>query len=228
MKTLATIIVDDEPLAREILEGFVAECSELKLTACFDNAIDARAFLKNNHADLLLLDINLPQISGIELMKSLSNPPLVIFTTAYPQFAIDGFEVDAIDYLLKPIPFERFKKAISKVAEKQAAILEVSPNFIMLKSNKKTYKINLDSILFLESVGDYVKVNTTVQNLVVHDTIKNLSEQLPSKFFMRIHKSFTIAIDKIQYIEGNQIKIGDAVLPVSLSYKEALLARLNQ
>jgi len=223
---LTTIIIDDEPLARTILEGFVAICPQLQHAGSFDNAIAARSYLTNNSVDLILLDINLPDLSGVDLMRSLASPPMVIFTTAYPQYAVEGFEIDAIDYLLKPIAFERFKRAVSKACERQQS-LSSSTHFIMLKSNKRHFKVDLSAILYFEATGDYVKTRTNTQAIIVHETIKSIESQLPPSQFLRIHKSYIIAIDKIEYLEGNQVKVADQLLPVGLSYKDELTKRLS-
>ncbi len=223
MNKISCAILDDEPLARDILEQFAAANSKLNLIATFSNAVDLKEFLKKEKIDLLFLDINLPEISGIELLKMLPAPPMVIFTTAYPQYAVEGFELDAVDYLVKPISFARFQKAVAKVTNQKSST-EIT--FIMLKSDKKMYRIELDSILYLESVGDYVKICTQNKNLIVHDTIKNIHLMLGYSLFTRVHKSFVIAIKKISYIEGNMVKIGETLIPISQSYKENVLKML--
>ncbi len=224
------VIIDDEPLAREILEQFVAECDSVELLASFASAVEAREYVRSKPVDLLLLDINLPELSGVDFIKTLPKAPLVVFTTAYPQYALDGFEVDAVDYLLKPIPFARFQKAMAKVEERlfgSGTPASNSMGFVMLKSNKKMYKVDLNSILYVEAVGDYVKVCTVQQNIIVHDTIKNIQELLGDAAFARVHKSYIIALDKISFIEGNMVKVGDMMVPVSLFYKELFLQKLR-
>jgi DNA-binding LytR/AlgR family response regulator len=197
---------------------------------CSD-AFEANAELQANNIQLMFLDINMPKLSGIRFVKTLINPPLVIFTTAYPEYAIDGFEVDAIDYLVKPFSYERFLKATNKAIEKiNFTHLKSSANteFILLKSDKKVYKVNFNEIIYLQSFGDYIKVFTCEKCLVVHDTFKNILEQLPSYAFLRIHKSFIIALNKIQYIDGNQVKIANDLIPIGLSFKDKLLKNLNK
>lgn len=224
------VIVEDEPLASEILEQFVDECKELSLLRSFSTAIEVREFLKEQKVDLLFLDINLPDLSGIDFIRSLANPPLVIFTTAYSQYAVEGFNVDAIDYLLKPISFERFRKAVDKVLQKlsvQRQAPSVLKPFIMLKCDKKYYKVDVESVLYLEAVGDYVKVCTEREKLVVHDTIRSLHEELGTEQFVRVHKSYVVALNKIHYLEGNMLRVGDRMLTVSLSFKDELLRRLR-
>lgn len=223
MRSITCTIVDDEPLARDILEQFVAASNALELKATFTNAVELREYLKNNRIDLLFLDINLPELSGIEFIKMQPNPPMVIFTTAYPEYAVEGFDLNAVDYLVKPISFARFQKAIAKVQGKDSS---QESTFVMLKSDKKMYRVDKDSILYIEAVGDYVKVCTASKNLIVHDTIKNIHRLLGDKTFVRVHKSFVIAVKKISYIEGNMVKVGDAIIPISLSYKDGLLRTL--
>lgn len=223
MNPINCAIVDDEPLAREILEQYISAVNSLALCATFSNAVELRDYLKASKVDLLFLDINLPELSGIDFLKMQPNPPMVILTTAYPEYAVDGFELNAIDYLVKPISFERFKKAIDKAAIK---VKDTTSSFIMLKSDKKSYRVELDWILYLESVGDYVKVCTQTKNLIVHDTIKNIHQQIGNQHFIRVHKSYVIAIKRINYIEGNMVKIGDTMIPISLSYKDNLLKSL--
>jgi len=225
------IIVDDEPLSQDVLKRYISDCQMLELVnTCFD-AVEANELLQNNPVQLIFLDINMPKISGIRFVKTLSNPPLVIFTTAYPEYAIEGFEVDAVDYLLKPFSYERFLKATNKAVEKINSAntkTTVNEGFILLKSDKKVYKVNYDEINYLQSFGDYIKVYTSGKCLVVHDTFKNMLEQLPTREFLRIHKSYIIALAKIHYIDGNQVKIANALIPVGLSYKDDLLKHLSK
>lgn len=225
------IIVDDEPLSQDILKKYIDDSPMLELAGiCFD-AFEANDLLQVNDIQLIFLDINMPRLSGIQFVKSLSNPPLIIFITAYPEYAIEGFEVDAVDYLLKPFSYDRFLKAVNKAIEKISMVHLKSGQtggFILLKSDKKLFKVNFDDINYLQSYGDYIKVYTTRKCLVVHDTFKHLQEQLPSKEFIRIHKSYIISISKIQYLEGNQVKIGNELIPVALTGKESLLKMLSK
>jgi DNA-binding LytR/AlgR family response regulator len=228
---LKCLVVDDEPLSQDVLKRYINDSPMLELVKVCSDAYEATDFLQNNHIQLIFLDINMQKLSGIHFIKSLSHPPLVIFTTAYPEYAIEGFEVDAADYLLKPFSYERFLKAINK------AIVKINftntntfadDEFILLKSDKKVFKINFKEIYYLQSLGDYIKVHTNEKPLIVHNTFKNLLEQLPTKDFLRIHKSFVIALSKIQYLEGNQVKIANELIPVGLNYKEDLLKRLSK
>lgn len=225
------LIVDDEPLSQDVLKKYIADSPMLELVdICFD-AFEANDKLQNDDIQLIFLDINMPKLSGIRFVKTLSNPPLVIFTTAYPEHAIEGFEVDAVDYLVKPFSFERFLKAINKAVEKInfANMKTAAGNrFILLKADKKVYKVNFDDIDYLQSFGDYIKVFTSEECLVVHDTVKNMLEQLPAEEFLRIHKSYIIALSKIQYIDGNQVKIADQLIPIGANYKDDLLKTLGE
>lgn len=212
------LIVDDEPLAREVLESYVQEISALKLVGACKSAIEARALLNQQAIDLIFLDINMPEVSGISFYKTLVNKPKVIFTTAYPEYAIEGFELSAVDYLLKPFSFERFEKAVRKV---NAGTIQEN-DFIMLKADKKIHKVDFSQILYFESIGDYVKVILKEgKNLIIADTLKKLEEALPADF-IRIHKSYIISIPDLQYIEGNQVRLSDANLPIGQSYRDKL------
>lgn len=222
------IIVDDEPLSHEILENYTAKVPELKVAASFYNAIDALTFLNKNNTDLIFLDINMPELSGIGFLKSLHNPPAVIFTSAYPEFAVDGFELEIADFLLKPFSFERYLKAVNKVMQSKNNITDsTSEAFLIVKDGKKIYRIRHDEIRYFESAGDYVKVHTVQKVHVVNETLKHFEGSLPAKDFLRVHRSFIISIAKIEYIEGNQVYISKTPIPIGNSYKEALVERLQ-
>jgi len=223
------LIVDDEPLSQELITDYVNACPELKLTGVCKDALEAGEFLKNGKVDLLFLDINMPKLSGIGFVKSLKEPPLFVIITAYPEYAIEGFEIDAVDYLLKPVSFERFRTSVNRVLERLSpkSEKETSPEHIMVRADKKNYRIVFDEILYLEAQGDYVKFVTAEKSLMVHGKLKDFLMQLPKKSFEQIHKSYVISISKVVYLEGNLIKIGQHRLPVSLNYREQLLKRLG-
>jgi DNA-binding LytR/AlgR family response regulator len=224
------LIVDDEPLSQDVLKKYIGDSPVLELAGVAFDAFEANQFLQTEEIQLIFLDINMPKLSGIRFVKTLNNPPLIIFTTAYPEYAIDGFELDAVDYLVKPFPFERFLKAVNKAIEKLSFIQPKPPptsDFILLKSDKKVYKVNYDEISYLQSFGDYVKVYISGKCLVVHDTFKNLQDHLPADRFIRVHKSYLIAMDKIQYIEGNQVKVANELIPIGLNYKVDLISKLK-
>jgi len=222
------IIVDDEPLSQDVLLTYIADTPQLEIKAVMDNAIHAMNYLNQNQIDLVFLDINMPKLSGINLVKSLVNPPLIIFTTAYPQFAVEGFELDAIDYLLKPFSFERFLKSVNKVSEKLSKTEMPEQKYLVIKADKKLHRIRQDEILYFESAGDYVKIFFKDQIIMAHETMKNLEQTLPSEMFFRTHRSYIVALDKITFIEGNQLKIADVMVPVSLDKKEELLVMIKE
>lgn len=227
------IIIDDEPLAQNILKKYIEEHPALELSAVCNDALAAQQVLAAQTLQLIFLDINLPKLSGINFLKTIPHPPPVIFTTAYPEFAVQGFELDAVDYLLKPFSFERFLKAVNKALEKinmsenSSARERVAP-FIFLKADKKVYKVNLEDVLYIESMGDYVKVVTKDGQHIVNDTLKNLLEELPTVQFMQVHKSYIIAKNKIVFFEGNYVKVGNKDIPIGSSYRDEIFARLKE
>ncbi len=222
------LVIDDEPLSQEVIADFVNACPELNLTGICSDALEAGEFLKTQPVDLLFLDINMPRLSGIGFVKSLKEPPLFVFVTAYPEYALEGFEVDAVDYLVKPVSFERFRKTINRVLERIKKNAESKNDHILLRANKKDYRIEFDNILYLEAQGDYVKFMTSERSLMVHGTMKEFMERLPENLFERIHKSYAIQLSKVEYLEGNAVKIGENKLPVSLNYRELLLNKLGK
>ncbi len=225
---LNCVIVDDEPLSQDVIIDFVKACPELELIAVCNNALEAGEKLKTEKIDLLFLDINMPKLSGIGFIKSLKDAPLFVFITAYPEFAIEGFEVDAVDYLVKPVSFERFRTSVNRVLDRFSSNEKVEGvQHLMVRSNKKNYRINFDELLYLEAQGDYVRFVTTNKSLMVHGTLKDFISLIPENLFGRIHKSYVISLSKVEYTEGNQVKISEHKLPVSLSYKDELLRKLR-
>lgn len=224
--TFKCIIVDDEPLSHEVLENYIQKLPVLELVSSFFNAIDALTYLNTHEVDLIFLDINMPELSGIGMLKSLQNPPSVIFTSAYPEYAVDGFDLDIADFLLKPYSFERFLKAVNKF-NTSASMGNGNPQeIITLKTDKKLYRIKLTDIIYIESAGDYAKIHTPEKVIVVNQTLKHFEQILPVEYFVRVHRSFIIAIGSINYIQGNQLVISDAQIPIGQSYKDVLLLRL--
>lgn len=226
---LKCLVVDDEPLSQDIMAEFVRLCPELILAGICNDALEAGRILQQDKIDLLFLDINMPKLSGIGFVKSLKKPPLFVFVTAYPGYAIEGFEVDAVDYLLKPVSFERFRAAVNRVLERfsNKNKTEAGTEHIMVRADKKNYRIHFDEILFLEAQGDYVKFVTTGKSLMVHGTLKDFEAQLPEQKFERIHKSYIISLSKVVYLEGNLVKIGEHRLPVSINYRDQLFKKLG-
>ncbi len=219
-------IIDDEPIAHRIIESYCKNLSYLeKAGNCYD-AFEAIELLKNNTIDLIFLDINMPKLSGFELLKTMSQFPKVIVTSAYAEFALEGYELNVVDYLLKPFSFERFLKAIDKVNTRQkpnliAAEHEKKPSFF-LKGDKKIHQIHADNILFIEAFGNYSKVFCTDEIIVSHEKISSLEVVLPASHFLRVHKSFIVATNKIKLIEGNRIQIMEHFIPVGQTYKHSL------
>jgi len=223
--TIHCIIVDDEPVSQDILKKYVADTPSLNLMQVCNNAFVATEVLMQYKVDLIFLDINMPKLSGMKFYKSLNNPPYVIFTTAYPEFATEGFEVDAIDYLLKPFPFDRFLKAVNRAVERirEPEKQTTSGKYILLKADKKLHKVNLSDISHLEALGDYVKVFYNNSFILVHETLQRLLDQLPENEFIRIHKSFVISTSKISYVEGNQVRVDELEIPIGQTFRDNFL-----
>ena len=228
MKKIRCMIVEDEPVSQEILMRYIQDYDSLELVGVCNNAIEASQKLPSIDPDLLFLDIAMPRLSGLDFYKSLSDPPYVIFTTAYPEFAVNGFEVNAVDYLVKPFPFERFVKAIGKLQSVMNVISQRDAQYITLQADKKIHKIDIDQILFLEAMGDYVKVVMPGKTLIVHQTLQRLVEQLPPTLFYRVHKSYAIAMNKVEYVEGNQIIIKSSRVPIGQTYRNDFLDVLQR
>jgi len=225
------LIIDDEPSSQIVLKKFIKDVEFLELIDVCSNAIDALQVLKQyQDVHLLFLDINMPKISGLTFYKSLQNPPEVIFTTAYPQYAVDGFEVNAIDYLLKPFSFDRFFTAVNKVVEKRIPNGNKTDNdhFILIKSSKTLHKINSENILFIEAFGDYVKVHLKDQCILTNATFSSVLESLPHRLFIRSHKSFAINFNQMNSINGNQINIKNHKIPIGQKFKTEFLDFINQ
>ena len=220
------IITDDEPLARELLENYIADVPNLELVASCKDGIDTIAALKENEVDILFLDIKMPKISGIDLIKTLEYPPIIILTTAYPDYALDGYELDVTDYLLKPFSFTRFLKAVQK-AETRLSSGNEETKTLVFRSDKKSYPVETDDIVLIESIGDYVIIHTHTQKITTHETLKSLEEKLPIQRFMRIHKSWIIALPDIDFLEGNMISIKELKIPIGKTYKKSVMERLG-
>lgn len=230
---IRAIIIDDEPLAQNVILEYAKKLENLTIMESFSEATPVHSYLLNHETDLLFLDINMPKLSGISFLKSLKNPPLVIFTTAYSEYAVEGFELNAVDYLRKPFSFERFCQAIFKVEEKLLSLPyiksanTISPDFMFIKSNKKNIKISFDQILYIEGLGDYIKIYTQDSKHITNLSMKRMLDLLPSEKFYRIHKSYIIALDKINSVEGNLVQINTSKLPVGNSYRSDFFAYLR-
>ena len=232
MKKLSCIIVDDEPVARKILQEFVEQVPFMDLQGKFENALKAEAFLQNNPVDLLLLDIEMPKISGLHFLQKMDLESMVILTTAFPQYALEGYELNIIDYLLKPFAFSRFLKAVHKA--KDFHEIKTRPgsapvsSYIFIKSEKRIEKVELSDILFAESVGNYVSIFTERKKIMAYLTMKSLESQLPATGFIKIHQSYLVNAMKIQAIEGNEIRISSHSLPMSRNYRETVMKIVQQ
>lgn len=222
------IIIEDEPAAQSILESYISKCTDLRLLGTFADAFLAQAFMQNQVIDLLFLDINLPEMSGVSFLRSLIRPPLVIFTTAYSKYAVDGFDLEAVDFLLKPFSFERFYKAVNKAREKfNSHAQPVLPVRLTVKAGKRIYQLTLGDILFVETCGDYVTVYCTDKKLVIHGTLKSWEEKLKGSSFLKVHRTAIVNLSKIDHLEGNLLRIGEHKLPVSEAFREQLLEQMS-
>ena len=231
------IIVDDEPLAHDLIEGFCEMLPHLQLEKhCYD-AMEAMQFLNYNQVDLMFLDLNMPKLSGFDFLRTLSKPPKVIVTTAYKEFALDGYELDISDYLLKPFSFERFIKAVNKAigdntqnsspnnsTENRPPSQAVNKRFFV-KGDKKYHQLDSEDILFIEAYGNYTKVFFKEEMIISHEKISYYESLLDTQYFMRVHKSFLVALDKIKLIEGNRISINEHEIPIGQTYK-SLVSKL--
>lgn len=235
MSTIKCIIVDDEPIAREIIEGYVRNINFLELVAVCEDSLVALEILENSYIDLLISDIKMPAINGLELVRSLSSPPLIIFITAYESFAMEGFDLGVVDYLLKPVPFDRFLRAVNK-ARLQIAMRKsetsISENkisdYIFIRFNNRLNKLNYNDILYIEAFEDFLKIHTTDNHFLAYSTLKKIQEKLPENYFVRIHNSYLVAIHAIESLTANEVKLVDkTILPISKSYKDQLLKVLN-
>ncbi len=232
MNKIKCLIVDDEPPAVQLLKKYAEMVDQLEVVSTVNSAIDAFDFLKNKDLDLIFLDIQMPVLNGIDFIKSLKNPPAIIFTTAYREYALDGYELDVIDYLLKPIPFKRFLKAVdkyrnrTKVITKERQSLE-QDKYIYCNINRTQHKVILSEILYIESLKDYVRLHTSKGRLVVKGNIGSFMKQLPSSQFVRIHRSFAVAVEKINSYNHSEIEISGVKIPIGLSYKKRFLEELK-
>lgn len=227
------LIIDDEPLAINVIKNYIEQIAELELINSFSNSIEGLNFLKNNSVDVIFLDINMPVLDGINFIKSLQNPPLLIITSAYDEFAIETYELDVLDYLVKPIEFPRLMKAVNKVYKRLENTYKTPVEntndhpFIFVKIDKKKMKkIFLDEILVIESLKDYLKINTVSGKYIIHSTLSDFTNLLPERNFIRIHRSYTVAIDKIDAVEGNSIEIEGLRYVIGRSYIDEVKQRI--
>jgi len=227
------MLVDDEPLAMEVITAYLGKITGFEIVAKCKNALEAFEILQKETIDLIFLDINMPQLSGIEFVKTLKNPPKIIFTTAYRDYALEGYELNAVDYLLKPISFGRFMKAIDKVQRKveeqninEPINISAEP-FLYVKMDKRVLKIYLDDIRYIESQKDYVKIVTIEKEVITKQKISYLEERLSSGQFVRVHRSYLVAINKITAFSSTNVEINEIELPIGRSYKQFVIDALN-
>lgn len=241
---LNTLIIDDEPLALDVLETYISKMPELNLVARCTNALEANELLRKHQIDLIFLDIQMPQVSGVDFIKTLQNPPLFIFTTAYSNYALEGFELNAIDYLLKPISMDRFMKAVNKALEQfemrrrgdstgdSTATGVEGEEFFFVKADKKLVKVKYNEILYIEGLKDYVIIRLEQGRVVTLQTMKSLEDKLPLTKFKRIHRSYIVSIDKIHAVDGTSVDVYEKgqikQLPIGKNYKDEILEIVNK
>ncbi|MFM8450636.1 MAG: LytR/AlgR family response regulator transcription factor [Haliscomenobacter sp.] len=241
---IKVIIVDDEPLAQDVLETYIEKIPELKLVGICNNALEANELLKKETVDLMFLDIQMPQLTGIDFLKTLNKPPLVVFTTAFSNYAVEGFELNALDYLLKPISLERFMKAVNKAAEQlerarhhhdhaeEEHSANEHPDYLFVKADKKLVKVNFQEIIYIEGLKDYVIIRMDNQRVITLQTMKSLEDKMPVHKFKRIHRSYIVNVDKIHAIIGNMVEVMEKGqpkhLPIGKNYRDELLDIINR
>ena len=236
-KKIICLAVDDEPPALEVLKKFITSVHSLELAGTCSDAIEAINFLQSKPVDLIFLDIKMPELLGTDFIRALKNPPKVIFTTAYRKYAIEGFELDAVDYLLKPISFDRFLRAVSKVMQTPLTAMEHEdeiqnsksggPGYISFRSDRKMIKVALNDILYIESIKDYIKVVTVTNTVITKQSISSVEEMLPKKMFIRIHRSYIVSLNKIESYNHELVWIAKQELPISRMYRHEVEAVLK-
>ncbi|MGB5944275.1 MAG: LytTR family DNA-binding domain-containing protein [Leeuwenhoekiella sp.] len=235
-KRFSAIIVDDEPTAREILRTHLERTGWVDLCGEFKNAIEALSFLKVNHVDVVFLDINMPEVSGLAFGKLIQKEVKLIFTTAHREYAVEGFDMQAVDYLLKPISFERLLQAIHKFQGQQTKANPTSltvyenleASFVFVRADRRMVKIDFDSLIYVESLSDYIKIHTTSGTVVTRETISNFQTKIPPEHFLRTHRSFIVAASSIDSYSNEEIVVGSKSIPISRSYKDAVLSFLER
>ena len=233
------IIIDDEPLAIKVIQSHLEKIGEMKVRSTFERAVDGFAYLQQEKIDLVFLDIQMPELNGLDFLRSLPTRPLIILCTAYREFASEGFDLDVIDYLVKPVSFNRFLQAISKVYRLQNKMvpkiasthlpeMPITPAFVYIKSEKSMVRVLLDDIFYLESIKNHVRIFCQSKNVMTLQKISKMEEKLPARHFLRIHRSYIVALNKIDKFTATNITIGDKVLPIGRFYKNEVLHRLQE
>lgn len=225
---LRCLIVDDEPLARKGMEDYVRAVDFLELAGVASDAAEAGSILRRSVVDLMLLDVQMPNVSGLEFLRSLEKPPLVILTTAYSEFALEGYELDVVDYLLKPVPFDRFQRAVTKARDYAESIRQRQPesSTLFVKAGGRLERISMDEILFVEGLQNYVIIHRDSGKLIVYMTLAGMMAQLPEDKFMRVHKSYLVALAKVSTLEGHWLKVGGHQVPISRALKDKVVDRI--
>ncbi len=221
------VIIDDEPLALKLLASYAEKLGQLDILATFSNPLEALNFISNNKIDLIFMDIQMPELNGMKLARILPKTTSIVFTTAYPEYAVEGFEVRAIDYLVKPITLERFIKAVSNFENKAVKIQNTPLEYLFIKTEYRLQKVNLDDIFFLKGMGDYTLIETKQGKIMTLENMKSFEAKLASSQFMRVHKSYIVSIPRIEYIERNRIKIAKELIPIGASYLESFRERMS-
>lgn len=229
---LRVIVIDDEPLAINVLKNYIGQVRELELVETFLNAIDASSFVQSNEVDIIFLDINMPMLDGFDFLASLQTKPIIIITTAHEEFALKSFELEAMDYLVKPIPFPRFLKSVNRIINLKKTLNSPlgeqteKPHIFVKVDKKKLQKIYLNEICVVESLKDYIRIKTNSDRYIIHKTLSSFTEELPSANFIRIHRSFTVAIDKITAVEGNSLEVDGIRYTIGRSYINDVKGRI--
>ncbi|MEO1438053.1 MAG: LytTR family DNA-binding domain-containing protein [Bacteroidota bacterium] len=225
------VIIDDEPLARQLLRDYLEKTPDLDLLADFGQAIEGLQFVQEQPVNLIFLDIQMPDLTGIQFLKILNRKCPVILTTAYSKYALEGYEHDVIDYLLKPITFDRFLQAVQKAKDRIHAVLTTEPvatsDYFFVKSEYKTLKVNYNEVRYLQGLGDYVAIHTTAGKILTLENMRDLEARLPGRLFIRVHRSYLIALSAIDYIERNRIVLGEERIPLGNSYAKAFWERIE-
>ncbi len=225
---MTCIIIDDEPLAVKLLESYVAKIEDLELVGTFNNPLEALKLLRESSVDVLFLDIQMPEITGVEFKKIINPEVKVIFTTAYSEYALESYDLNAVDYLLKPITFQRFLQAVEKIKEKSTTVqIENTPNYIFVKTEYRHQKLGLSDILYLKGLSDYVAIQTKENKVLTLQNMKDFEQILPKSKFIRVHKSYIVSLEHIEFIERNRIVIEGEYIPIGATYKDAFWNAIN-
>lgn len=231
MKQYNCLIVDDERLAQELLESYVQKIPNLVHVASCSSALEAMQYLAQHSVDILFLDIQMPDLTGIEFLRTVKNIPATILTTAYSEYALEGYELSVVDYLLKPIEFDRFFKAVMKIVGSSPVPTSLDtvsqPNYFFIKTDQKIVKIAFEEVLFIEALQKYIRIHTTTKRVVSLFSLSKIQELLPENQFIRIHRSYLLNIDKMDSLEGNMVKIGEHILPISKGQKDNFMTLLK-